>query len=120
MGLSVWKRLSCAAVLTAGCAGQLDLADETAELHTPIVEQGRHDASPPLLLMAPAAQTERVEHEVKKLPRRPRAKTSAPAQTAASQLLMPSPLLNFDGGGESFSGPNGTFTDQYAPPDTNA
>ena len=41
------------------------------------------------------------------------------AQTAATRLLAPTPGLNFDGVGQGFTGPAGTYTVNSAPPDTN-
>ena len=81
-----------------------------------------HDGSPPLSLLPVAPSSgAMVEHEVKKIPRR--FNTNAPADTVvqalAPALLMPATALNFDGVGQGFSGPSGSFTVNSAPPDTN-
>jgi hypothetical protein len=44
---------------------------------------------------------------------------TAPVQTQVGSAAAPNPSNNFDGVGNGFSGPNGTFTVSAAPPDTN-
>jgi len=43
----------------------------------------------------------------------------SPVQTSVGSLNTPTPSNNFEGVGSGFSGPNGTFTVNSAPPDTN-
>jgi hypothetical protein len=81
-----------------------------------------HDLSAPLTLLPPAARAPGlVEHEVKPIPRHfNRAPTADPVlQSAAVTPLAPTPLLNFSGIGNGFSGPQGAFSVASAPPDTN-
>ena len=81
-----------------------------------------HDESAPLRLMPVAPRAAGfIEHEVKRIPRNfNTAKAPDPAlQSAAPALLVPTTSTNFDGVGQGFSGPAGTFTVNSAPPDTN-
>ena len=89
-------------------------AETTPALH--------HDESAPLRLMPVAPRAAGfIEHEVKRIPRNfNTAKAPDPAlQSAAPALLVPTTSTNFDGVGQGFSGPAGTFTVNSAPPDTN-
>ena len=104
-------------------AGQVD-DSQAVTLRSPEVSlAAHHDSSPPLFLMTPADRQPPVEHEPKRLPRRPAghfaALPTAPVQTSVSPLAMPNTLLNFDGVGAGFTGPAGTFSVAAAPPDTN-
>src|SRR5947209_16960152 len=79
--------------------------------------------SNPLRLMPPAlrAQGQRV-HPVLPLPRHGGGGVTAAdpvLQSLIAQPLAPALTLNFDGVGNGFSGPAGTFTVAGAPPDTN-
>jgi len=80
-----------------------------------------HDTSGPLTLLPPAPRpTENIEHEVKRLPRPVGAEiVDRGVQTLAPLLLMPSLAVNFDGLGNGFTGPGGTFRFAGTPPDTN-
>src|SRR5204863_243060 len=83
----------------------------------------RHDTSIPLRQMPPAsrARGQRV-YPVLPLPRNGgEAVTAADPvlQSLIAQPLAPALTLNFDGVGNGFSGPAGTFTVAGAPPDTN-
>jgi hypothetical protein len=84
-----------------------------------------HDVSPPLRDLPPGPRLNGIleAEPVRRIPssRRPTfgpdplaAPMTAPAQ------LAPATLLNFDGVGNGFTGPAGTFTVNSAPPDTNA
>src|ERR1700674_10901 len=106
--------LLSAAALTA-CTGQVA---ETGQDNPSIVRGAevtsalRYDNSPPLTLLPVAPpSTELVEHEVKRVPRQ--INLSAPSdpvvQPNAPALLVPATSLNFDGVGQGFSGPAGTF-----------
>jgi hypothetical protein len=81
-----------------------------------------HDTSPPLLLIPPVPRSteQRLmrEHEMPPLRSTPPTKDKV-LQTTYSQKLAPTALLNFDGVGNGFTGPNGTFVVNSAPPDTN-
>jgi hypothetical protein len=81
-----------------------------------------HDTSPPLRQIAPAAQPR--AHRVlplRRLPKRaPSVGPSANLQRSAPTFAAPSPLLNFNGIGNGFSGPQGAYSVTSAPPDPNA
>src|SRR5437588_5845109 len=112
-------------------AGTLVLctAARSAE-NAPLVQRGvrveaevQHDTSIPLRQMPPAlrAQGHRV-HPVLPLPRHGGGGVTAPdpvLQSLIAQPLAPALTLNFDGVGNGFSGPGGTFTVAATPPDTN-
>jgi hypothetical protein len=89
-------------------------ATRTAAVH--------HDVSPPLrdILPAPAPGGHRIV-PLRPLPRRAaRSAQTAGIQTTAPTLAAPEMLLNFDALGQGFSGPQGTFKVESAPPDPNA
>src|SRR5438874_2789466 len=112
-------------------AGTLVLctAAQSAE-NAPLVQRSvrvkaevQHDTSIPLRQMPPAlrAQGQRV-HPVLPLPRHGGGGVTAAdpvLQSFIAQPLAPALTLNFDGVGDGFSGPAGTFTVAGAPPDTN-
>src|SRR5438105_4023434 len=112
-------------------AGTLVLctAAQSAE-NAPLIQRGvrveaevQHDTSIPLRQMPPAlrAQGQRV-HPVLPLPRHGGGGVTAAdpvLQSLIAQPLAPALTLNFDGVGNGFSGPAGTFTVAGAPPDTN-
>ncbi len=84
----------------------------------------KNDVSPPLrsLKGAPSASgTHRTIplHRLPPVPQGPANGLKAPAQGHVRALAAPSPSNNFDGVGNGFTGPNGTFTVNSAPPDTN-
>jgi len=87
-----------------------------------ITEAVRHDASPPLWLLPPAPRSARREDDApRRLPRpRPgRRQMDLALQAEPALALAPAPLLNFDGVGNGFTGPAGTFFVNSAPPDPN-
>jgi hypothetical protein len=115
----------CVASIMAGLVGVAAAVPATA---TQVHRGGRkltavhHDTSPRLRDIAPAA--ERRTHRVVPL-RRLRRPAPSGAATAAIQrstaaLAAPTTLLNFDGIGQGFSGPQGSFSVSSAPPDPNA
>src|SRR6267378_2389947 len=112
------------AALTA-CAGQVaETGDDNASIlrGADVSSALRHDDSPPLTLIPIAPPSgQRIEHEVKKLPRKfnTHAAFDSVAQLSAPALLIPTTSKNFDGVGNGFSGPSGTFTVNAAPSDTN-
>ena len=82
----------------------------------------KHDVSPPLRSIKPvhhAAKGHDIETNLPQLP------VGAPngipdhVQNTPAVPLTPSPSNSFDGIGNGFSGPQGTFTVNSAPPDTN-
>jgi len=76
------------------------------------------DTSPPLTQIAPQHDDRgsHVGHRAKPVG----TKAGVPgAPSASSSTAIPATSTNFDGIGNGFSGPNGTFTVNSAPPDTN-
>ena len=93
-------------------------------LRSPMVSPAEHhDASPPLMLMVPAERQHVVEHEVKRIPRGPPGNfVTLPrenVQSSVAALAIPATSTAFEGIGQGFTGPAGTFTVNAAPPDTN-
>jgi hypothetical protein len=80
-----------------------------------------HDTSPPLWLITPATrQTGQRVRPVLPLPR-PGQGQATPGPGVSPQTVVPaipSTLTSFDGVGQGFTGPSGTFTVNSAPPDT--
>jgi hypothetical protein len=123
--------LAFAVVLASACGGQRTSEDESA-VDTSMSERqtgpsvslaDHHDESPPLFLMKPAERKEVEEHEVKPIPRGPAGNfVTLPrdnVQASVIALAIPTTSLAFDGIGQGFSGPQGTFSVSSAPPDTN-
>jgi len=114
-----------ALLLLAACGEQRPgVADESGsvELRSPAVSPNVHsDVSPPLgLIRSVPRQDEEREHPVKPIPRRFNPGANDPVrQSSITPLLIPAPSTNFDGVGQGFTGPAGTFTVNSAPPDTN-
>jgi hypothetical protein len=110
-----------AAVWLAGTAN----ATETRQDHggATIRNEVHHDSSRPLAQM-PAAplRSEPAENEpIRLMPNRARGRHRDPVvQTTEPGPSAPSTSANFDGLGQGFTGPAGTFTVTGAPPDTNA
>src|SRR6478736_9201664 len=83
----------------------------------------RHDVLPSLRNVVPqkdgyARWHFRAEHMIP-LPAVPPGQTDGAVQSGATRArLAPSPLAGVDGLGEGFSGPDGSFTVRWAPPDT--
>lgn len=80
-----------------------------------------HDISPPLFAIPPAPRhsgRRTRDHELLPRPTNPN-RHDPVAQTQPSAALAPTTTFNFDGVGAGFSGPQGTFSVNSAPPDTN-
>jgi hypothetical protein len=117
-------------IAIGGCA-QRPEADEAAAdesqattLRSPSVAlAAHHDESPPLYLITPAERQAPIEHEPMRIPRGPSGHFAslprATVQTSVPPLLMPATSVTFDGVGQGFTGPAGTFSVASAPPDTN-
>ena len=120
------SRLFPVAVLLAACGGTAlpsatSDGDSTPATAT-VTSAQHHDVSPPLFLMPPAERQAPVEHEVKSIPRHfnldGASRPDPVRQTAYAPLAAPTLLGGFDGVGNGFTGPSGTFTVNSAPPDT--
>ena len=128
--MQVWNRplKICGPVvllLSAACAG---VPSEDGASEAPITRgaavalAAHHDASPPLMLVPPVPDSNtHPEHEVKPIPRHFNSpSTHDPVrQSSSPSLFIPTTSFNFDGVGQGFSGPQGTFSVAGAPPDTN-
>jgi hypothetical protein len=81
-----------------------------------------HDTSPPLRSITPKAiSAARHVIPVRPLPSRPAGGVTAGViQRSVGPRAIPSTTLNFDGVGNGFSGPGGTFSVNSAPSDQNA
>src|SRR5262245_30774418 len=83
-----------------------------------------YDTSPPLTSLTPAAAPPldaKKEHPQHKYPVPAGSTASDPAvQSTPGVAAAPSLSTNFEGIGQGFSGPQGTFTVNSAPPDPNA
>src|ERR1051326_3275286 len=90
---------------------------------SPIVNSNvKHDVSPPLHNIKPvhhAAHGEEMEGELPNLPHGAPNGIPDHVQNTPAAPLTPSPSNSFDGVGNGFTGPQGTFTVGSAPPDTN-
>jgi len=121
--------LPLSALALAGlCACGSEMAPQSEEKGVPVARGAEitsalhYDESAPLRLMpVPERAVGFFEHEVKRIPRNfNTAKAPDPVlQAAAPALLISTPSTNFDGVGQGFAGPAGTFTVNSAPPDTN-
>src|SRR5437660_8802269 len=82
-----------------------------------------HDVSPPLSSIAPAAlqpDEKKKEKEPKKGPPVPAQSASDPVvQASAGAAAAPALGLGFEGIGDGFTGPSGTYAVTSAPPDSN-
>ncbi len=88
---------------------------------SPVVKQEvHHDVSPPLFLIPPPPRQPGLRiHDIEPIPRRYQPAAADPVlQQSYPTPLAPVTTLNFDGVGNGFTGPAGTFTVQSAPPDT--
>ena len=92
-----------------------------AGLRAPAVKPNdHHDTSPPLRVLPPSGGGDREEREEGVLPK-PATVAGAVdtvVQSTLPTLQIPSTATNFDGIGNGFAGPGGTFSVQWAPPDT--
>ena len=116
--IRVWAALPVVLALACGSAGA---PEQSSGLQANVAAAEHHDVSPPLFLLAPAAPQLRSDHEVKPIPRRfnPAAAADPVRQSSFTTLLAPALSGSFDGVGQGFVGPAGTFTVNAAPPDTN-
>ena len=81
-----------------------------------------HDISPPLSEIAPVPMPHKLKKnmEPKAGPPAPEAGGRDPVvQAQAGTAAAPTPGLNIEGVGQGFTGPQGTYTDDSAPPDPN-
>src|SRR3989442_1850500 len=109
------------AILTCLALPLMVAAQGPLQQSSPLVMQAvHHDVSPPLFLIPPAyRQPGRRIHDIEPIPRHYQAAAVDPVlQSSYPTPLAPVTTLNYDGIGNGFTGPAGTFTVQSAPPDT--
>ena len=122
--------IAIAVVLLSACAQPTSEDESTMDtslsetLRSPSVSLAEHhDQSPPLFLMLPAERRAVEDHEVKPIPRGPAGNFVAlpreNVQTRVASLAIPATSAAFEGIGQGFTGPAGTFSVNSAPPDTN-
>ena len=116
------RLLATLAVVLAGCGTSAVDSGETL-VGTEPESAAHHDISPPLYLIPPAERLPPTEHEVKAIPRHfntdPTVDAALQPPRAQAFLLAPTMNATFDGVSDGFVGPQGTFTVNSAPPDTN-
>jgi hypothetical protein len=121
---------SAAFILVLALATLVPLAASSAQANRasngpkPIVSSDvHHDVSPPLSSIAgkpwSGARYSDPPMRMPALRPGPHNNLVAPVQTSIGTAAAPATSNNFDGVGNGFSGPNGTFTVNAAPPDTN-
>ena len=115
------KSLLIIGAVLASAAAVPALAQEYG--HAEVTPAVRQDVLPSLRNVVPqkdgyARWHFRAEHMIP-LPAVPPGQTDGAVQSGATRArLAPSPLAGVDGLGEGFSGPDGSFTVRWAPPDT--
>ncbi len=126
--MTVSVGVTAALVATTALMTVISLAPHTASAavkHGPIVtHDSHHDVSIPLRDMAGKPSPSTAPHQADAPVRMPALRHGAPNKLVApvqgaTTLAAPAATNNFDGVGNGFSGPNGTFTVSAAPPDTN-
>jgi hypothetical protein len=119
-GVVIYFFLASAQTSGAQQPGQVDQSQSVVRSSPSVEAAAHHDVSPPLYLIPPAPrQAGQRVHPVKPIPRRINGGAVDPVvQESAPTILAPAPVLNFDGVGNGFSGPAGTFSVAAAPPDT--
>ena len=112
----------CTLALTMTLPG-VAAAKDKGESGTTVIAPSKHDVSPPLASIAPKSESTDPAKPKKEKPLRGFPLVTAGAVDTAVQSSVstaaPATTSAFDGIGQGFSGPAGTFTVQYAPPDTN-
>ncbi|HEY6016662.1 MAG TPA: hypothetical protein VIU16_07745, partial [Gaiellaceae bacterium] len=119
----------CAVALALAVALGLASASTSAlaasrDKPTDVSDAVHYDTSPPLATMTPAPAPPldtKKEHPQHKYPAPAASTTADPVvQTTVGTAAAPSISTNFEGIGQGFSGPQGTFTVNSAPPDPNS
>jgi hypothetical protein len=97
-------------------------ADNVVSNNAKVTSEVKHDTLPSLRGTVSGQGSELMQgtaHPARPLPLTPREVADGAIQSSTSGLQAPTFGVGFDGVGNGFSGPQGTFTVQYAPPDTN-
>jgi hypothetical protein len=108
----------------AGAAKLAPTAAATGKSHPIVSKSVKNDVSPPLRTIPgrPSTGKGHVADDFPQLKPVPKGRPNnlkSPVQTSIGPLAAPAASNNFDGVGNGFTGPNGTFTVNSAPPDTN-
>ena len=131
LSLAVSAAVAAALLATTALVGVVSLTPRAAQAAGGPIQHGatvthdsHHDLSVPLRSVAGTPSPVTAPHQADAPIRMPALRhgaanrLSAPVQ-GATTLAAPTASNNFDGVGNGFTGPNGTFTVSAAPPDTN-
>ncbi|HET9110649.1 MAG TPA: hypothetical protein VFN78_07485 [Ktedonobacterales bacterium] len=131
LSLAISAAVAAALLATTALVGVVSLTPSAAQaaggpIHhgATVTKDSHHDLSVPLRDVAGTPSPVTAPHQADAPIRMPALRhgaanrLSAPVQ-GATTLAAPTASNNFDGVGNGFSGPNGTFTVSAAPPDTN-
>jgi hypothetical protein len=113
----------CAFAITLTLPGTAGATDDKDQLGTTVIHPTKHDVSPPLASIPPQSESvdptkEKKEKPVRGFPQVIGAAADTVVQSSVA-AAAPATLTSFEGLGQGFSGPGGTFLVNSAPPDTN-
>ena len=113
----------CALAIALALPG-VAAARDKEQLGTTVIHPTEHDVSPPLASIPPQSESvdpkkPKKEKELRGFPQVTAGAIDTAVQSSVAAAAAPATLTSFDGIGQGFVGPAGTFTVQYAPPDTN-
>ncbi|HEX9069977.1 MAG TPA: hypothetical protein VF807_14490 [Ktedonobacterales bacterium] len=126
--LTVSAAATAAVIATSAFLAAVNVSPHqaNAQVHrgSVVINEVKHDVSPPLRSMNGHPSAPATPHEADAPIRMPQLRHGAPNHLIApvqgpTSLAAPAASNNFDGVGNGFTGPNGTFTVNAAPPDTN-
>src|SRR6266480_3262753 len=116
--LAVGAGVSLATFTASGPAGARTVDPERPDRHVTIRNELHHDASPALRTITPVPGDGELEHEpVRVMPQRSRTHRPDPVIQRTAGTAVPVTSANFDGVGEGFVGPQGTYSVTGVPPD---
>src|SRR5262249_43180274 len=109
----------CASVTVTAASAQAAPRHHTTST---IRHEVRHDVSPPLrqIAAAPLRDQQQENEPIRRMPNSGNGRHRDPVVQSTVNPAAPTPSANFDGIGQGFSGPQGTFTVTGVPPDTNS
>src|SRR5947207_1872889 len=120
--LAVGAGVSLATFTASGPAGARPVTDPARpDRHVTIRNELHHDASPALRTITPVPGDGELEHEpVRVMPQRSRTHRPDPVIQRTAGTAAPATAANFDGVGQGFVGPQGTYRVTGVPPDPNS
>src|SRR5437867_2239647 len=116
--------LVCALAISFALPG-VAAAKDKDQVGTTVIQPTKHDVSPPLASIPPESESadptkDKKEKRVKGFPQVIGAAADTAVQSSvAAAAAAPATLTSFEGLGQGFVGPGGTFLVNSAPPDTN-